>query len=47
MNKEQLWLTFLETGYPEVYLLYNQARMMEEPNVSDSSWSGTSGNSLQ
>ena len=33
MNSKQLWQTFLETGSPEVYLLYNHAKRMEEDHV--------------
>lgn len=47
MNAAQLWQTFLETGSPEVYLLYNQARRIDEIHVLDSSRSGASGNGLQ
>lgn len=33
MNAQDFWQMFLETGAPEMYLLYNQARKTEEPNV--------------
>lgn len=36
MNAGQLWQTFMETGAPEIYLMYNRARKMEESDVSDS-----------
>lgn len=34
MNSAQLWQTFLETGSPEVYLLYSQAKHVEGVHVS-------------
>ena len=46
MNANQLWQTFLETGSPEVYLLYNQAKKVEETNVLDGTGIGTARNSL-
>ena len=33
--KNELWQLFLETGAPELYLLYTNAKNREEPNVSD------------
>ncbi len=47
MNTQQLWQTFLETGSPEVYLLYNQAKRMEQSHVLDGSGVGASGHGLQ
>lgn len=35
MNSQALWQVFLETGSPEMYLLYNKARQMEENHVLD------------
>ena len=29
MNAQEYWKIFMETGAPEVYLLYNQAKRME------------------
>ena len=46
MNANQLWQTFLETGSPEVYVLYNQAKKLEDVHVSDGTRSGDSGNTL-
>lgn len=46
MNANQLWQTFLETGSPEVYLLYNQAKKVDETNVLDSAGSGASCNCI-
>ena len=47
MNTQQLWQTFLETGAPEVYLLYNQARKLEDAYVSDGTGAGAACNGLQ
>lgn len=35
MNAKDYWTVFLETGAPEMYLLFNQARRMEAIDVSD------------
>ena len=46
MNAQQLWQTFLETGSPEVYLLYNHAKKVDGLNVFDSTGFGTSSNGI-
>ena len=33
MLAKDYWMLFLETGAPEVYLLYNHVRRMEEQHV--------------
>ena len=35
MNAANYWQLFLETGAPEMYLLYQQARKTEETHVFD------------
>ena len=35
MNSAFYWDLFLETGAPEMYLLYQKARKTEEKHVSD------------
>ena len=35
MNSENLWQAFLDTGAPELYLLYAQAKKEEETHVSN------------
>lgn len=35
MNAQNLWQVFLDTGSPEMYLLYSQARRVEEHHVPD------------
>lgn len=47
MNAQDYWQMFLETGAPELYLLFNNARKMETNHVLDDSGSGASGHSLQ
>ena len=43
MDAHQFWLAFLDTGAPEMYLLFNKARKLEEGNVFDDKGSGASG----
>lgn len=47
MNAQTVWQIFLETGAPEMYLLYNKARKMEDIHVLDDSGPSSSGYSLQ
>jgi hypothetical protein len=47
MNAQDYWSVFLETGAPEFYLLYNQARRMEEIHVFNDSGAGSAGHGLQ
>ncbi len=47
MKAKDYWQIFLDTGAPEMYLLYHKAQKMENTNVLDSSGSGSSGHSLQ
>ena len=47
MKAGELWSVFLETGAPEVYLLYNEARRMEETHVFDDPGIGSAGFRLQ
>ena len=35
MNAQDYWKIFLETGAPEMYLLFNHARRVEGMHVSD------------
>ena len=37
MNAENYWELFMETGAPEMYLLYQKALKTEENHVSDHS----------
>ncbi len=47
MNANEYWDVFIETGAPEIYLLYKQARKMEDTDVFDRTWAGASGDRLQ
>lgn len=47
MRAQDYWSLFLETGAPEVYLLYNQVRRMEEQNVFDGPGAGAADRRLQ
>ncbi len=46
MTSQDYWQMFLETGAPELYLMYNNARKMENPNVCNNTRSGDQGHSL-
>ena len=37
MRSENLWQVFLDTGAPELYVLYAQAKKVEETHVFNSS----------
>ena len=43
MQSQNYWQLFLETGAPEMYLLYHQAKRLEEDDVSDSPGIGATG----
>lgn len=47
METKLLWELFLETGAPEVYLLYQKAVKLEANHVSHNEGSGSAGNGLQ
>lgn len=47
MNAQEYWKAFLDSGIPEYYVMYNQARKMEERNVFDDPGIGNSGQPLQ
>ena len=47
MNAANYWQLFLETGAPEMYLLYQRARKTEESHVSDDQGHRTAGHGLQ
>ncbi len=44
MTAHNFWQVFLETGAPEMYLLFNHARRMEEGYAPDNPGIGASGN---
>lgn len=47
MNAANYWQLFLDTGAPELYLLYQHAKRTEERYVSDDPGNRPSGNGLQ
>lgn len=47
MKSLDYWQMFLETGAPELYLLYHKAQKMEKDNVLDGSGTGSAGHDLQ
>lgn len=47
MDAKQIWQLFMDTGAPEMYLLYQKARRMEEPNVFEGSGTGAADYTLQ
>ncbi len=47
MKAKDFWQMFLETGAPELYLLYHKAQKMENTNVLECSGTGSSDHSLQ
>ena len=46
MTAQDYWNLFLETGAPEMYLLFNRARNMEVSNAPDGTSFGFEGNTL-
>ena len=46
MNSQDYWQIFLETGAPEMYLLYNKAKNMENTHVFDDTGTGTQSHTL-
>ena len=47
MNSNDYWQMFMETGAPELYLLYHKAQKMENTNVFDGSGTGSAGQGIQ
>lgn len=47
MNAQNFWQMFLDTGSPEIYLLYSRAKKMEDLHVLDDQGLGFAGNELQ
>ena len=46
MTSQDYWRMFLDTGAPEMYLLFNYARKMEISNVYNNPGPGASGHEL-
>lgn len=47
MDSQSLWNLFMQTGSPELYLLYTEAKRTEEHSVFDGQGTGTASNQLQ
>ena len=47
MSAEKFWMAFMDTGAPEMYLLYSKARKAEAYHVSDDQGTGASSHQLQ
>lgn len=47
MQSTDYWKLFLETGAPEIYLLYNNARRLEASDASEITRIGPAGGELQ
>ena len=47
MKPELYWQLFLKTGSPEAYLLYNEAKRLEQIHVPQHEGLGGSGHTLQ
>lgn len=47
MDCHIFWQLFLDTGAPEMYMLYNSLRKKENGDVSDDSGFGAANNTIQ
>ena len=47
MKSELCWQLFLKTGSPEAYLLYNEAKRLEQHHVSEHEGPCVTGHTLQ
>ena len=47
MQSQDYWKLFLDTGAPEMYLMFNNARKMENQHVFDDASPGSAGCKLQ
>lgn len=47
MDAKDYWKLFVETGAPELYLMYSNALKMEAENVPERSGAGIKSNGLQ
>lgn len=46
MRPELYWQLFLRTGSPEAYMMYNEAKRMEQTNVPQYDGPGSSSHTL-
>lgn len=47
MDAKEYWKLFVETGAPELYLMYSDALKLEGKHVPECSGSGAAGHGLQ
>ena len=47
MKDHMFWNMFLQTGSPEAYLLFSEARKVKDEYVSDHTRPGDQGNQIQ
>ena len=47
MRSDTYWQLFLTTGSPEAYLMYNEAKRMEQTHVLEHERPGAAGHTLQ
>lgn len=47
MKSDLCWQLFLNTGSPEAYLMYNEAKRLEKSHVSQHEGTCSQGNTLQ
>lgn len=47
MESKMLWQLFMETGAPEMYMLYNKARKTEEAHVPNDTGTCSAGHEIQ
>ena len=47
MKADLCWQLFLKTGSPEAYLMYNEARRLEQSYVPQNEGPGGSGHAIQ
>ena len=47
MNAKEYWKIFVETGLPEAYMLYSEAKKVEADHVFNNKSVGTQSNRLQ
>ena len=47
MDSQTLWQMFMQTGSPEMYLLFTEARRSEERSVFNGQGTGDAGHQLQ
>lgn len=47
MNSQDYWQLFMDTGSPEIYLLYNEAKKVESTHVYNNSRPRVEGHTIQ